>query len=389
MAQEQTVFSQILQFVSYDDFYVCVRRYNGNKGTRRLSCWEQFLALSFAQLTHRESLRDIEVCLTAHRKDLYRSGFRSVVKRSTLADANETRDWRIYADFAQSLIRKARPMYADSELGLDLDATVYALDATTIDLCLSLFPWASFRRAKGAVKLHTMIDIQTAIPVFIDVTHGKVHDVTVLDHVIFQPGSYLVMDRGYIDFRRLYQIHQAMTYFVVRSKDNLQFRRQVSQVVDKASGLRSDQTIVLTGPKTSTLYPAPLRRIRYYSQEMDKRFVFLTNDFNLPPLTVAGLYRKRWQIELFFKWIKQHLRIKRFLGTSPNAVKTQIWIAVATYVLIAIIKKQLNLKHSLYTILQILSTTLFEKMPVQHVFQRFDDQANLVEIPNQLTLFEI
>jgi len=280
-------------------------------------------------------------------------------------------------------------MYADSELGLDLDATVYALDATTIDLCLSLFPWASFRRAKGAVKLHTMIDIQTAIPVFIDVTHGKIHDVNVLDHVVFQPGSYLVMDRGYIDFHRLYQIHQAMTYFVVRSKDNLQFRRQVSQVIDKASGLRSDQTIVLTGPKTSTLYPVPLRRIRYYSQEMDKRFVFLTNDFNLPPLTVAALYRKRWQIELFFKWIKQHLRIKRFLGTSPNAVKTQIWIAVATYVLIAIIKKQLRLKHSLYTILQILSTTLFEKMPVQHVFQRYDDQTNPVEISNQLILFEI
>ena len=389
MAQEQTVFSQILQFICYDDFHICVRRYNGNKGTRRLSCWEQFLALSFAQLTHRESLRDIEVCLLAHRKDLYRSGFRSLVKRSTLADANETRDWRIYADFAQSLIRKARPMYADSELGLDLDATVYALDATTIDLCLSLFPWASFRRAKGAVKLHTMIDIQTAIPVFIDVTHGKVHDVTALDHVVFQPGSYLVMDRGYIDFHRLYQIHQAMTYFVVRSKDNLQFRRQVSQVVDKASGLRSDQTIVLTGPKTSTLYPVPLRRIRYYSQEMDKRFVFLTNDFNLPPLTVPALYRKRWQIELFFKWIKQHLRIKRFLGTSANAVKTQIWIAVATYVLIAIIKKQLNLKHSLYTILQILSTTLFEKVPVQNVFQRYDDQTEFAETDNQLILFEI
>jgi hypothetical protein len=389
MAQEQTVFSQILQFISYDDFHICVRRYNGNKGTRRLSCWEQFLALSFAQLTHRESLRDIEVCLMAHRKDLYRSGFRSLVKRSTLADANETRDWRIYADFAQSLIRKARPMYADSELGLDLDATVYALDATTIDLCLSLFPWASFRRAKGAVKLHTMIDIQTAIPVFIDVTHGKVHDVTALDHVVFQPGSYLVMDRGYIDFHRLYQIHQAMTYFVVRSKDNLQFRRKVSQFVDKASGLRSDQTIVLTGPKTSTLYPVPLRRIRYYSQEMDKRFVFLTNDFNLPPLTVAALYRKRWQIELFFKWIKQHLRIKRFLGTSPNAVKTQIWIAIATYVLIAIIKKQLNLKYSLYTILQILSTTLFEKVPVQQVFQRYDHETNSVEISNQLILFEI
>jgi transposase len=280
-------------------------------------------------------------------------------------------------------------MYADSELGLDLDATVYALDATTIDLCLSLFPWASFRRAKGAVKLHTMIDIQTAIPVFIDVTHGKVHDVTALDHVVFQPGSYLVMDRGYIDFHRLYQIHQAMTYFVVRSKDNLQFRRKVSQFVDKASGLRSDQTIVLTGPKTSTLYPVPLRRIRYYSQEMDKRFVFLTNDFNLPPLTVAALYRKRWQIELFFKWIKQHLRIKRFLGTSPNAVKTQIWIAIATYVLIAIIKKQLNLKYSLYTILQILSTTLFEKVPVQQVFQRYDHETNSVEISNQLILFEI
>jgi Transposase DDE domain/Domain of unknown function (DUF4372) len=345
--------------------------------------------MSFAQLAHRESLRDIEVCLTAHRKDLYRSGFRSLVKRSTLADANETRDWRIYADFAQSLIKKARPMYADSDLGLDLDATVYALDSTTIDLCLSLFPWASFRRAKGAVKLHTMIDLQAAIPVFIDVTHGKVHDVTVLDHVVFQPGSYLVMDRGYIDFQRLYQIHQAMTYFVVRSKDNLQFRRQVSRAVDKASGLRSDQTIVMTGPKTSTLYPAPLRRISYYSKDIDKRFVFLTNDFNLPPLTVPGLYRQRWQIELFFKWIKQHLKIKRFFGTSPNAVKTQIWIAVSAYVLIAIIKKQLKLEHSLYTILQILSTTLFEKMPVQRVFQRYDESVATIEISNQLILFEI
>jgi len=389
MAHQQTVLSQILQFVSYDDFYICVRRYNGNKGIRRLSCWEQFLAISFAQLAHRESLRDIEVCLTAHRKDLYRSGFRSLVKRSTLADANETRDWRIYADFAQSLIKKARPMYADSDLGLDLDATVYALDSTTIDLCLSLFPWASFRRAKGAVKLHTMIDLQAAIPVFIDVTHGKVHDVTVLDHVVFQPGSYLVMDRGYIDFQRLYQIHQAMTYFVVRSKDNLQFRRQVSRAVDKASGLRSDQTIVMTGPKTSTLYPAPLRRISYYSKDIDKRFVFLTNDFNLPPLTVAGLYRQRWQIELFFKWIKQHLKIKRFFGTSPNAVKTQIWIAVSAYVLIAIIKKQLKLEYSLYTILQILSTTLFEKMPVQRVFQRYDESVGTIEISNQLILFEI
>jgi len=389
MAQEQTVFSQILQFISYDDFYVCVRRYSGNKGMRRLSCWEQFLAMSFAQLTHREGLRDIEVCLTAHQKDLYRTGFRSLVKRSTLADANESRDWRIYADFAQTLIKKARPMYADSDLGLDLDATVYALDATTIDLCLSLFPWASFHHGKGAIKLHTMIDIQSAIPVFIDVTHGKVADVTVLDHVVFQPGSYLVMDRGYIDFHRLYQIHQTMTYFVVRSKDNLQFRKRVSRPVDKALGVRSDQTIVLTGPKTSTLYPAPLRRVSYYSQEIDKRFVFLTNDFILPPLTVATLYRNRWQIELFFKWIKQHLRIKRFFGTSPNAVKTQIWIAVAVYVLIAIIKKQLKLEHSLYTILQILSTTLFEKTPVPLVFQRYHDDANVFDVTKQLMLFEI
>lgn len=389
MSQQQTVFSQIMQFVSYDEFYVCVRRYAGNKGIRRFSCWEQFLSMAFAQLTHRESLRDIEVCLAAHQKDLYRAGFRSLVKRSTLAEANESRDWRIYENFAQSLIRRARPMYADADLGLDLEATVYALDATTIDLCLSLFPWASFRRAKGAVKLHTMIDIQSAIPVFIDITHGKVHDVSALDHVIFQPGSYLVMDRGYIDFGRLYQIHQAMTYFVVRSKDNLQFSRRFSRPVEKTTGLRSDQTIVLTGPKTSTLYPVPLRRVSYYSEEIDKRFVFLTNDFFLPGLTVAALYRNRWKIELFFKWIKQHLKIKRFFGTSPNAVKTQIWIAVAVYVLIAIIKKQLRLGHSPYTILQILSTTLFEKTPVQLVFQRYDEETKIIDVSKQLMLFDI
>jgi len=290
MSQEQTVFSQILQFVSYDDFRICVRRYDGNKGVRRFSCWEQFLAMAFAQLTHRESLRDIEVCLAAHQKDLYRSGFRSLVKRSTLADANENRDWRIYSDFAHSLIKRARPLYADTDLGLDLDATVYALDATTIDLCLSLFPWASFRRAKGAVKLHTMIDLQSAIPVFIDITHGKIHDVNALDHIIPQPGSYIVMDRGYIDFHRLYALHQAMTYFVIRAKADLQFRRRQSRQIDKTTGLRSDQTIRLTGPKTSGLYPVPLRRVSYYSEEIDKRFVFLTNDFLLPPLTVAAIY---------------------------------------------------------------------------------------------------
>ena len=389
MSQEQTVFSQILQFVSYDDFRICVRRYDGNKGVRRFSCWEQFLAMAFAQLTHRESLRDIEVCLAAHQKDLYRSGFRSLLKRSTLADANENRDWRIYSDFAHSLIKRARPLYADTDLGLDLDATVYALDATTIDLCLSLFPWASFRRAKGAVKLHTMLDLQSAIPVYIDITHGKIHDVNALDHIIPQPGSYIVRDRGYIDFHRLYALHQAMTYFVIRAKADLQFRRRQSRQIDKTTGLRSDQTIRLTGPKTSGLYPVPLRRVSYYSEEIDKRFVFLTNDFLLPPLTVAAIYRNRWQVELFFKWIKQHLRIKRFFGTSPNCVRTQVWIAVAVYVLIAIIKKQLGLRHSLNTILQILSTTLFEKTPVPLVFQRYDEETETIDGSKQLMLFDI
>ena len=389
MSQEQTVFSQILQFVSYDDFRICVRRYDGNKGTRRLSCWEQFLAMAFAQLTYREGLRDIEVCLAAHQKHLYRSGFRSIVKRSTLADANEARDWRIYADFAQSLIKRARPLYMDTDLGLDLDATVYALDATTIDLCLSLFPWAPSRYGHGGVKVHTMIDIQGAIPVFIDVTHARVPDVLVLDKIVPQPGSYVVMDRGYIDFQRLYRFHQALAHFVIRAKGDLQFRRRVSHFIDKSTGLRSDQTIVLTGPKSSLRYPIPLRRVSYYSEEIDTRFVFLTNDFLLPALTVAAIYRQRWQVELFFKWIKQHLRIKHFFGTSANSVKTQIWIAVAVYVLIAIIKKQLRLQHSLYTILQILSTTLFDKTPVQLVFQRYEEATRVCDPSKQLTLFDI
>jgi DDE family transposase/uncharacterized protein DUF4372 len=389
MGQEQTIFSQILQFVSYDDFRICVRRYDGNKGVRRFSCWEQFLAMSFAQLTHRESLRDIEVCLAAHHKNLYRAGFRSWVKRSTLADANETRDWRIYADFAHSLIRRARPLYTDTDLGLDLDATVYALDATTIDLCLSLFPWAPSRYGHGGVKLHTMIDLQGSIPVLIDITHARAADVLVLDKVVPQPGSYVVMDRGYIDFERLYRFNQALAYFVIRARGDLQFRRQYSHEIDKSTGLRSDQTIVLTGPKSSQRYPAPLRRVSYYAEENDTRFVFLTNDFFLPALTIAELYRQRWQVELFFKWIKQHLRIKRFFGTSPNSVKIQVWIAVAVYVLVAIIKKQLRLQHSLYTILQILSTTLFEKTPVQLVFQRFDNETNNVVGPKQLILFDI
>jgi Transposase DDE domain/Domain of unknown function (DUF4372) len=389
VSQEQTVFSQILQFISYDDFYTCVRRYDGNKGIRRFSCWEQFLAMAFAQLTYRESLRDIEVCLAAHQKHLYRSGFRSLVKRSTLADANDARDWRIYADFAHTLIQRARPLYAETDLGLDLDRTVYALDATTIDLCLSLFPWAPSRYGHGGVKLHTMIDIQGSIPVFIDITHARVPDVLVLDKIVPPPGSYIVMDRGYIDFERLYRFNQALAFFVIRAKGDLQFKRRQSRPIDPSTGLRCDQTIVLTGPKSCQRYPIPLRRVSYHSDEIDHRLVFLTNDFLLPALTIAALYKQRWQVELFFKWIKQHLRIKRFFGTSPNSVKTQVWIAVAVYVLISIVKKQLLLPHSLYTILQILSTTLFEKTPVQLVFQRYDDENRIGDRSKQLMLFDI
>src|SRR5262245_24871075 len=389
MNRGRTVFAQIIEYISHNEFQRCVERYGGDHRVRKLTCWEQFLAMAFAQLTYRESLRDIEVSLTVHHQKLYHSGFRSLVKKSTLADANELRDWRIYADFAQSLIQIARPLYAESELGIDLQGTLYALDSTTIDLCLALFPWASFRRAKGAVKLHTVIDVQSAIPVFIDITHVKIHDVDALDRILPEPGSYLVMDRGYTDFARLYRLNQAMTYFVIRARSDLQFQRRRSMPVDKSIGLRSDQTIVLTGPKTSQRYPAPLRRISYYSQEMDKRFVFLTNDFFLPPLTVAEIYRRRWQIELFFKWIKQHLRIKRFFGTSTNSVKTQVWSAVAVYVLIAILKKQLRLEQSLHTILQILSTTLFEKTPVPLVFQRYEEQTRNSPSSNQLALFDI
>ena len=388
MNQGQTVFAQVAEFLSHNEFNRCVVRYDGNRGVRRLSCWEQFLAMAFAQLTYRESLRDIEVCLGAQHHKLYHCGFRNAVKRSTLAEANEERDWRIYADFARSLINIARPLYTDEDLGLDLDATLYALDATTIDLCLALFPWARFRRAKGAVKLHTMIDLQGSIPVFIHITDGKVHDVNVLDLLSPEPGSFIVMDRGYLDFERLYRLHQTPSFFVIRAKTNLQFQRRYSHPIDKSTGVRSDQTIVLSGPKSSTFYPAPMRRVSYYSAQMNKRLVFLTNNFALPSPTVAAIYRCRWQVELFFKWIKQHLRIKRFFGTSPNSVKTQVWIAVAVYVLVAIIKKQLHLPHSLYTILQVLSLTLFEKTPIASLFQRFDGSTEVPLIDNQLKLFD-
>jgi hypothetical protein len=389
MNQGQTVFAQIMQFLSHDEFRRCVDRYDGNRKARTFSCWDQFLAMAFAQLTYRESLRDIEVCLAAQRGKLYHCGISGPVRRSSLADANEYRDWRIYADFAHTLIDIARPLYADTDLGLDLNATAYALDATTIDLCLSMFPWARFRKAKGAIKLHTMIETHSSIPVFIDITHGKVHDVNVLDILIPEPGSFLVMDRGYLDFARLYTLHQALAFFVIRAKKNLQFRRRYSHSVDRSNGVRSDQTGILTGPLTSTLYPVPLRRVTYYSVETAKRFVFLTNNFSVTPLTIASLYRSRWQIELFFKWIKQHLRIKRFFGTSPNSVKTQIWIGVTVYVLIAIIKKRLGLNHSLYTILQILSLSLFEKKPILSLFEDYDEQLETIDSTNQLNLWEI
>jgi hypothetical protein len=389
MNRGQTVFAQLLQLISHNDFYRFVHRYNGDRRVRNLSCWEQFLAMAFAQLTRRESLRDIEVSLTAHRGQLYHAGFRSPVKRSTLADANETRDWRIYSDFAQHLIQQARPLYRDVDLGLDLEGTLYALDSSIIDLSLTLFPWAPHERSRAAVKMNTLLDVQSAIPVLIDITGAHSADSHVLDRIVPEPGCFIVMDRGYVDFPRLYHLHQALAYFVIRAKHNLQFRRRQSHPIDRATGVRSDQTIILTGKYTAQNFPSLLRRVSFYAADIDQRFVFLTNNFKIPSPVVAAIYHQRWQIELFFKWIKQHLRIKRFLGTSPNAVKTQIWTAMATYALIAIAKKRLDLDHSLYTILQILSTVLFEKTPVQLVFQRYNDELSNRVSPNQLTLFEI
>src|SRR5947207_262073 len=389
MHQGRTVFAQIMELISHNEFNRCLERYDGNQRVRRLTCWDQFLAMAFAQLTYRESLRDIEVCLGAHHNKLYHCGLSAPIKRSTLAEANENRDWRIYSDLAHSLISVARTLYADVELGIDLDATVYALDSTTIDLCLALFPWAVFRRAKGAIKLHTMIEVPSSIPVFMHITHGKTHDLRALDVLVPEPGTFIVMDKGYVDFLRLYSLHLALTFFIVRAKKDLQFRRRYSRPVDKSTGLRSDQTILLTGPKSQKLYPDPLRRVSYFSEEIDKYFVFLTNNFNVSALTITQLYHKRWQIELFFKWIKQHLRIKQFFGTSLNSVKTQIWISICVYVLIAILKKRLALRQSVYTILQVLSLSLFEKKPILSLFDCLDDQGNPYDSRNQLILFEI
>ena len=355
------VFSQLMEHLPSKVFRRCVQRYRGDRRIQSFTCLDQFLCLAFAQLTHRESLRDIEVCLRAHRGKLYHMGIRGGMARNTLANANRKRDWRIHADFAQALIRIARPLYAGEDLGLELDNTVYALDSSTVDLCLSVFPWALFRSTKSGVKLHTLLDLRGNIPAFIHVSEAKLHDVNVLDLLVPEPGAFYVMDRGYVDFERLFLLHRMGAFFVVRAKSNIKFRCRYSAAADKSAGVRCDQTIVLTGLKSRKRYPQPLRRVGYYDAKSNRRFNFLTNHFAVPAMTVAELYRHRWQVELFFKWIKQHLRIKSFFGTSGNAVKTQLCNAVSVYVLVAIVKKRLDISTDLYTILQILSLTLFEK----------------------------
>jgi len=389
MYSGKIIFSQIMDFLPMYELHKCINRYQGNYKIKSFSCLDQFLCMAFAQLTYRESLRDIESCLRSMRNKLYHMGIRSTVSRNTLSHTNVTRDWRIYADFAQVLIHKARNLYINDNFGIELDNTVYALDSTTIDLCLSLFPWARFRKHKGAIKLHTLLELRSNIPTFIAITDGKVHDVNILDVLIPEPGSFYVMDRGYLDFLRLYVLTQCAAFFVIRAKSNLQFKRLYSHQIDKTIGLKCDQTIVLTGINSAKDYPDKLRRIRYFDTDTDLNLTFLTNNFALPAFTIAQLYKSRWKIELFFKWIKQHLRIKSFYGTTKNAVKTQIWIAISVYVLVAIIKKQLKLEHSLYTILQILSITVFEKVPITQVFTDFNISNQLGENPNQLLLFEL
>ena len=385
----RTIFSQVMDFLPHWDFRTCVKRYQGDCKIQNFSCMDQFLCMAFAQLTYRESLRDIEVCLRGNLPKLYHMGIRARVARSTLADANENRDWRIYADFAQILISIAKDLYAKEDFGINLQAEVYALDSTTIDLCLSLFPWARFRQTKGAIKLHTLLNLRGSIPEFIHISDGKLHDVNILDILIAQPGSFYLMDRGYVDFARLYTMQQTSAFFITRSKRNFQYQRRYSYPVDKSTGLRCDQTIILTGVNTAKHYPMPLRRIRYYDAETDKSLTFITNNFVLPALIIAHLYKARWQVELFFKWIKQHLRIKAFYGTSANAVKTQVWIAVSVYVLVAILKKRLHLDQSLYTILQFLSVSIFEKTPISEAFLQEFYKTRTAEYHNQLSLFDL
>lgn len=388
MNSGRTVFAQLIEHLPHKKFQKCVARYRGDHYAKNFSCWDQYLAMAFAQLTYRESLRDIETCLSAVGGKLYHMGFRTSVARSTLADANESRDWRIYADFAQMLIATARNLYAREAMGVDLDESLYALDSTTIDLCLALFPWARFRRRKAAVKMHTLLDLRGNIPAFVHITDGKVHDVNVLDQIVPEAGAFYVMDRGYIDFERLFVLTLSSAFFVVRTKSNVLLQRRYSHPVDKSSGVRSDQTVILLSYESASVYPDPLRKVSYYDAESGKRLKFLTNNFALPALTIAQIYKQRWQVELFFKWIKQHLRIKAFYGTSENAVKTQIWIAVSVYVLVAIVRKRLKLESSLYQILQILSLTLFEKTPILCALQAIDEDANFTKNANQLILFE-
>jgi len=384
----KTIFAQLMDFIpSAYQFRRCVERYNGHYKVKSFSCWDQFLTLAFAQLTFRESLRDIEACLRTTPQKLYHMGIRSTVSRNTLANANQVRDWRIYADFAQVLIQEARSLYQGESFGVELDNTVYALDATTIDLCLSLFPWAQFRRRKSAVKLHTLLDLRGSIPSVVIVTGGQVHEVNILDQLIWEAGAIYLMDRGYLDFRRLYRMHQSGAFFVTRAKKRFDCRRLYSQAIDKKTGLQCDQVVVLNNPVPKRGYPERLRRVRYFDGVSQRHFVFLTNNFLLPALTITQLYQCRWKVELFFRWIKQHLRIKAFYGTSQNAVRTQVWIAIAVYVLVAIVKKKLHIELSLHSILQILSVSLFDKTPILEALSRYDDDENNAESNNQLILF--
>jgi transposase len=389
MLTGEFVFSQLMAFFSKYEFNKCVNRYRGDYRVSSFSCRDQFLCMAFAQLTYRESLRDIEICLRALQPKLYHAGLRGAISKSTLADANRQRDWRIYADFAQVLIARARVLYRHDDIGFEFDQTAYAFDSTTIDLCLSLFTWAKFRRRKGAVKLHTLIDLRGNIPCFIHFSTGKVHDVNALDHLILEAGAFYMMDRGYVDYARLYRFTEQMAFFVTRTKSNMKYKRQKMRRVDKSTGLRSDYRIALTGTQAAQDYPVPLRRVAYYDIERKKRLVFLTNNWDLPALTIARLYKRRWQVELFFKWIKQHLRIKAFYGTTPNAVQTQIWIAVCVYVLVAIVKKELRLDCSMYQILQILSISLFEKVHIQQALTSIISQNEKTCCPNQLVLFNL
>ena len=389
MNQGQTVLSQIMSYLPRHSFRKYVNKYNGNYKVRSFSCWEQYLVMAFAQLTYRESLRDIESCLRAMKNKLHHIGIQSKVSRSTLADANEKRDWRIYSDFAYILINKAKELYKDEKLFDELDETIYALDSTTIDLCMTLFPWAKFRKTKSAIKLHTLLNLQNNIPAFIHITDGSVHDVNILDVLITEVGAYYIIDKGYIDYERLYSLNLNNSYFVTRAKSNMKFRRIYSNKIDKSTGVICDQTIVFTNYYSAKDYPDKIRRIKYFNVEKNKKFVFLTNNFSVPAITIALLYKQRWQVELFFRWIKQHLRIKSFFGNSANAVKTQVWIAVSVYVLLAIVKKQLKIEVSLYTFLQVISISIFEKTPISQLFQNDDYKTENRDDDNQLFLFDL